>query len=64
MGCLPGWFFVSRVCFLGATYELGALYPFVFDAPIGFFGFIQHYLKKKLSSTNRDDGNKCILLDL
>ena len=43
MGCFPGWVFVPWVCFLGATYELGALYPFVFDA--GFFD-IQHYLSK------------------
>jgi hypothetical protein len=46
MGCCPGWVFVSRVCFLGATYELGALYPLYLSRPFGFFD-IQHYLSKK-----------------
>jgi hypothetical protein len=48
VGCFPGWDFVSWVCFLGAAYELGALYPFVFlMRSIGFF-VIQHYLLKKI----------------
>ena len=32
--------------FLGATYELGALYPLYLTRPFGFF-YIQHYLQKK-----------------
>jgi hypothetical protein len=47
MGCFPGWVFVSRVCFLGATYQ-----PYThlyLTHPFGFFD-IQHYLSKKNSS--------------
>ena len=46
LGCFPGWVSVSRVCFLGATYELGTLYPLYLACPFGFFD-IQHYLSKK-----------------
>jgi hypothetical protein len=46
LGCFLGWDFVSRVCFLGAAYELGALYSLYLLRPFRFFD-IQHYLSKK-----------------
>jgi hypothetical protein len=45
LGCFPGWASVSRVYFLGASYELGALYLLYLTCPIRFFD-IQHYLSK------------------
>jgi hypothetical protein len=51
--------FVFWVCFLGATYELGALYPFVFDAPYWVFCYIQYYLsKKKKEKKKTEQGNQ------
>jgi hypothetical protein len=56
MGCCSGWVFVSRVCFLGATYELGALYPLYLSRPFGFFIYNVTYKKKK-SKKNSGFGN-------